>query len=264
MLQLESEKRPQSCDGLTRRDFLRVGALGAGAVGLSLADLRRRFPEGCQLYPPLPRRRSQSARHLGPEARRPRDDSRPVPADFDQRPRYADQRTFPPHGPAGTALRHRSLGPSRGSAHPRDRPAADADRAPVPRWPRISALWRCAVAAARTAGRGDAALRRAAGADRPHRRQRRARPGRRRSRRPSRAIRPARRPGPLAARPGAARRRGRRPPRPRCRPFARSGLPPTVRLPGQESVRPRRRERGRARRAMDGTPSASRACWPGG
>jgi Protein of unknown function (DUF1501) len=29
----------QTCDGLTRRDFLRVGAAAAGAVGLSLADL---------------------------------------------------------------------------------------------------------------------------------------------------------------------------------------------------------------------------------
>jgi hypothetical protein len=39
MLQFESAKAPRSCDGLTRRDFLRVGALSAGAVGLSLADL---------------------------------------------------------------------------------------------------------------------------------------------------------------------------------------------------------------------------------
>ncbi|HEY7309789.1 MAG TPA: DUF1501 domain-containing protein [Gemmataceae bacterium] len=40
MLQFESEKGVKTCDGLTRRDFLRVGALAAGAVGLSLADLR--------------------------------------------------------------------------------------------------------------------------------------------------------------------------------------------------------------------------------
>jgi uncharacterized protein (DUF1501 family) len=39
MLQFEGKKGVRSCDGLTRRDFLRVGALGAGAVGLSLADL---------------------------------------------------------------------------------------------------------------------------------------------------------------------------------------------------------------------------------
>jgi hypothetical protein len=39
MLQLEGKQGVQFCDGLTRRDFLRVGALSAGAVGLSLADL---------------------------------------------------------------------------------------------------------------------------------------------------------------------------------------------------------------------------------
>src|SRR2546430_3017174 len=39
MLRLESNKGVEFCDGLTRRDFLRVGALSAGAVGLNLADL---------------------------------------------------------------------------------------------------------------------------------------------------------------------------------------------------------------------------------
>jgi uncharacterized protein (DUF1501 family) len=39
MLNLESNKGVESCDGLTRRDFLRAGALAAGGVGLSLADL---------------------------------------------------------------------------------------------------------------------------------------------------------------------------------------------------------------------------------
>ena len=41
MLSFESKKGVRFCDGLTRRDFLRVGALSAGAVGLSLADLMR-------------------------------------------------------------------------------------------------------------------------------------------------------------------------------------------------------------------------------
>jgi uncharacterized protein (DUF1501 family) len=40
MLRLESANGVRTCDGLTRRDFLRVGALGAGALGLSLADLQ--------------------------------------------------------------------------------------------------------------------------------------------------------------------------------------------------------------------------------
>jgi Protein of unknown function (DUF1501) len=39
MLRFESNQGVQCCDGLTRRDFLRVGALGAGAVSLSLTDL---------------------------------------------------------------------------------------------------------------------------------------------------------------------------------------------------------------------------------
>jgi uncharacterized protein (DUF1501 family) len=39
MLQFETNRGVEFCDGLTRRDFLRVGALTAGAVGLSLADL---------------------------------------------------------------------------------------------------------------------------------------------------------------------------------------------------------------------------------
>ena len=41
MLHVEGKKAVGLCDGLTRRDFLRIGALGAGSVGLSLADLGR-------------------------------------------------------------------------------------------------------------------------------------------------------------------------------------------------------------------------------
>jgi uncharacterized protein (DUF1501 family) len=39
MLRFQSNKGARFCDGLTRRDFLRAGALSAGAVGLSLADM---------------------------------------------------------------------------------------------------------------------------------------------------------------------------------------------------------------------------------
>jgi len=39
MLQFQGKKSVEFCDGLTRRDFLRVGSLGAGAVGLTLADI---------------------------------------------------------------------------------------------------------------------------------------------------------------------------------------------------------------------------------
>jgi uncharacterized protein (DUF1501 family) len=45
MLQFEGEKGPKTCDGVTRRDFLRVGALGAGSVALSLADLQADAPK---------------------------------------------------------------------------------------------------------------------------------------------------------------------------------------------------------------------------
>jgi uncharacterized protein (DUF1501 family) len=41
MLHVEGKNSVGLCDGLTRRDFLRVGALGAGSVGLTLADLTR-------------------------------------------------------------------------------------------------------------------------------------------------------------------------------------------------------------------------------
>src|SRR5262245_31274764 len=39
MLQFNGDKKVEFCDGLTRRDFLRAGALSAGAIGLSLAEL---------------------------------------------------------------------------------------------------------------------------------------------------------------------------------------------------------------------------------
>ncbi len=41
MLSFRSKKGVRFCDGLTRRDFLRAGALSAGTFGLSLADLAR-------------------------------------------------------------------------------------------------------------------------------------------------------------------------------------------------------------------------------
>ncbi len=41
MLAFEGPKRVRFCDGMTRRDFLRAGALSAGAVSLSLTDFAR-------------------------------------------------------------------------------------------------------------------------------------------------------------------------------------------------------------------------------
>jgi uncharacterized protein (DUF1501 family) len=41
MLEFHANKGPRTCGGLSRRDFLRAGSLGAGAVSLSLAELNR-------------------------------------------------------------------------------------------------------------------------------------------------------------------------------------------------------------------------------
>src|ERR1700676_1960384 len=41
MLRFEAKKGVEFCDGMTRRDFLRVGTLSAGAVGPSPAGLTR-------------------------------------------------------------------------------------------------------------------------------------------------------------------------------------------------------------------------------
>jgi hypothetical protein len=46
MLNLDARNGVRSCDGLTRRDFLRAGSLSAGAVSLSLADLLAAGPQG--------------------------------------------------------------------------------------------------------------------------------------------------------------------------------------------------------------------------
>jgi hypothetical protein len=46
MLHLGTDKGVRLCDGMTRRDFLRAGALSAGAVGLSLTDLAQLQAEG--------------------------------------------------------------------------------------------------------------------------------------------------------------------------------------------------------------------------
>jgi hypothetical protein len=41
MLEFHANKGPRTCSGLSRRDFLKAGSLGAGAVSLSLAELNR-------------------------------------------------------------------------------------------------------------------------------------------------------------------------------------------------------------------------------
>src|SRR3954471_16073325 len=39
MLEFHANRGPRTCSGLSRRDFLKAGSLGAGAVSLSLADI---------------------------------------------------------------------------------------------------------------------------------------------------------------------------------------------------------------------------------
>jgi hypothetical protein len=46
MLNFHSKQPVRFCDGLTRRDFLRVGSLGAGAAALNLAHLQAAQPTG--------------------------------------------------------------------------------------------------------------------------------------------------------------------------------------------------------------------------
>ncbi len=41
MLEFHANKGPRTCSGLSRRDFLKAGSLGAGAVSLSLGELNR-------------------------------------------------------------------------------------------------------------------------------------------------------------------------------------------------------------------------------
>jgi hypothetical protein len=63
------------CDGISRRELLRVG--GLSALGLS--------------HRPVPPRRPAAARNLGPKARRPSRDPRRIQADRHQRARHSDR-----------------------------------------------------------------------------------------------------------------------------------------------------------------------------
>ncbi len=91
-----SGARQRLCDGLSRREFLKVGALGVG--GLTLADLLRLRGRGGQHHAGkadhhgLSERRPQPCRSVRPEARRSRRISRRVQADQDQCPRHGHLR----------------------------------------------------------------------------------------------------------------------------------------------------------------------------
>ncbi len=127
-----------SCDGVSRRGFLKAGVLGL--TGLTLADALRlraaRAVGGAADsrhlgHPDLEGRRAEPPRHVGPQARRPRRISRRVQADRHQRRRHPGRRASAALGQADGQVRDRPVGhPSRlgarvGQPLPADRLPAD-------------------------------------------------------------------------------------------------------------------------------------------
>ena len=108
------------CDGVSRRNFLRIGALGIGATSLSLADIFRAEVPCVERRPAdriatqgrhqhFSRRRPAPPGHVGPEARRPVRNPRRVQADRDGRPRPADRRDVPADRGAHEPVRRHPL-----------------------------------------------------------------------------------------------------------------------------------------------------------
>ncbi len=220
--------RSENYTSLTRRDFLRAGA--AGAAGLSLGGLHAaERTKDASMHPSLPRRRAfpASADTTGPQARCTRRRSRAVPADQDQRPRSRNLRsTRPPHG-AGMADHYAvvRIRPPPERALIRDRLPDDADRPAVLQRHRLPALRLGDVLPGRPEAGRPAAVRGAADAHRLHRRQQ-----------------------------SATARNGRLAPATNHARAARRSRPATMAGVETEGLRS----------ATAATPSASRACWPGG
>ena len=85
------------CDGVSRRNFLRIGALGLGGLTLpQLLRARGRSREWASRaqggHHDLPARRAAAPGHVRPEAGRAGRDPRRVQADQDQRPGHRDLR----------------------------------------------------------------------------------------------------------------------------------------------------------------------------
>ena len=96
-------KRQSFCDGVSRRNFLKIGALGFGSPcpARSAAGRGDRAGRGGQQpvdHQYLSGRRAVAHRHVRPQARRPARDSRRVPADPDER---AGHGNLPAHAEAG-------------------------------------------------------------------------------------------------------------------------------------------------------------------
>ena len=110
------------CDGLSRREFLQIG--GLGAAGLALPDLFRARASGATppapgagrakvVHPALHGRRPAADGHVRFEARRPGGGARRVPAHRHQRARHADQLAVARPGGAGPPLRDHPHGERR-------------------------------------------------------------------------------------------------------------------------------------------------------
>ena len=118
----------RTCDGATRRDFLRVGSLGLAGLSLRTSASRgqaanERNGERPEVgHPRLPRRRPVAPRQLRPQARRPGRDPRQVQADRHQRPRPARRRDAAADGAGDGQGRARPL---RGA---QQRPPRDGDQ----------------------------------------------------------------------------------------------------------------------------------------
>ena len=102
------------------RGRVRSGAEPAeAAAGRRVAVGRRR---GRRVHPRLPRRRAESPRHVGSEARRPGRGPRRVPADPDQRPRASTSASTCPSWPGGCTSRRSSGRPTTASTTRTRRP----------------------------------------------------------------------------------------------------------------------------------------------
>ena len=91
-----------------RRDFIRIGSLGA--LGINLAGvLRAGGKKDDLLHRALAERRSRAPGHLGSEARRTHGVPRRVQAHPDQRARHTDLRAPALHREAGRQVHHPAL-----------------------------------------------------------------------------------------------------------------------------------------------------------
>ena len=97
-----SRETSSFCDGLRRRDFIRIGGLSMGSLmSLSLADLfraearagTRSVAQGGDQH--LPGRRSAAPGHVGDQDRGAGGDPRRVQADRDQGPGHRHLRSLP-------------------------------------------------------------------------------------------------------------------------------------------------------------------------